>query len=368
MGQTELLPMSKKELLGLIKNSTETQSFPSSQLWDSNPWLVMGPVAAVLIIASIGLLYQQLNQSESLDNATLASDPGESPFTEVDEPIPVAEAQPLQANDDAVEETAILAAASAEPEPPLSDSSLALVTAAERGVNDADIVEPEYEELDASAVAELEPLASVASAERIQQREQSVLTIEPAAPPEPAQVPPSPAESEPASIEQVVAADPVDEPVAEPAEPAEPEDELAAEPAEPAVAAVGDNLTASDSADTSVIIADLEQALERWVSAWENQDLDSYFSNYHAEFEPRYQNSQTAWRQNRQRVIGNAEWIRLEMRELEVIELIEDSIEVHFWLAYESPTYRDDTLKKLVLRRHEGAWLIIEEVNLEVRS
>ena len=43
-------------------------------------------------------------------------------------------------------------------------------------------------------------------------------------------------------------------------------------------------------------------------------------------------------------------------------------IEVHFWLAYESPSYADNTLKKLLLSNEAGSWLIVEEINLEVRS
>ena len=56
------------------------------------------------------------------------------------------------------------------------------------------------------------------------------------------------------------------------------------------------------------------------------------------------------------------------MTEFQLISQVNGTIEVHFWLAYESPSYSDDTLKKLLLRNEAGVWLITEEINLEVRT
>jgi hypothetical protein len=108
--------------------------------------------------------------------------------------------------------------------------------------------------------------------------------------------------------------------------------------------------------------------VDSWVSAWEQQQLEGYFSSYSSEFEPRYESSVTRWRASRTRVIGNAQWIRLTLNEYEVIEERQNSIEVHFWLDYESPTYSDSTKKKLVLNNESGDWTILEEINLQVRS
>ena len=111
----------------------------------------------------------------------------------------------------------------------------------------------------------------------------------------------------------------------------------------------------------------LEQSVANWVNAWESQSLDAYFASYHPDFVPRNQDSVVAWKQNRERVIGRAQWIKLAMSDFEVVGQQGDTIEVQCWLGYESPTYRDKTLKKLLLREAEGVWLIVEEVNLEVR-
>jgi hypothetical protein len=108
--------------------------------------------------------------------------------------------------------------------------------------------------------------------------------------------------------------------------------------------------------------------VDSWVSAWQQQQLEGYFSSYSSEFEPRYESSVTHWRASRTRVTGNAQWIRLTLNEYEVIEELPDTIKVHFWLDYESPTYSDSTKKKPVLSRDSGDWTILEEINLQVRS
>jgi len=112
----------------------------------------------------------------------------------------------------------------------------------------------------------------------------------------------------------------------------------------------------------------LQQFIAAWVDAWQAQSLESYFSAYHAEFEPRYQDSVSAWRSSRERVIGNAGWIELELSDFQYIGEEAGVIEVHFWLNYRSPTYQDDTQKKLLLGREAGEWRILEEINLQVRG
>ncbi len=121
----------------------------------------------------------------------------------------------------------------------------------------------------------------------------------------------------------------------------------------------------------SVVVAPelaIENAVRQWTEAWADQDLDAYFGHYHADFVPRYHGNLTQWRSNRQRVIGNADWIELEIREFEVVDINDSVTEVHFWLDYQSPTYRDSTLKRINLSKDVDRWLITAEVNMEVRN
>ena len=112
----------------------------------------------------------------------------------------------------------------------------------------------------------------------------------------------------------------------------------------------------------------LQQFIAAWVDAWQAQSLESYFSAYHTEFKPRNQDSLSAWRSSRERIIGNTDWIELELSDFQYIGEEAGVIEVHFWLNYRSPTYQDDTQKKLLLGREAGEWRILEEINLQVRG
>lgn len=59
-----LHPLSKEELLAVIKAADNEQSIPSSRYRDVNRWLLMGPLAAVIIIMSLALLVKQLAAPE----------------------------------------------------------------------------------------------------------------------------------------------------------------------------------------------------------------------------------------------------------------------------------------------------------------
>jgi hypothetical protein len=96
--------------------------------------------------------------------------------------------------------------------------------------------------------------------------------------------------------------------------------------------------------------------------------MDRYFASYDEEFEPRYDDTLNRWRRNRTRVITNAGSITLSLSEFSLVAEDDSTVEVNFWLDYESPTYSDSTLKKVVLSNQSGRWLILEEVNLQVRA
>jgi len=140
------------------------------------------------------------------------------------------------------------------------------------------------------------------------------------------------------------------------------------EPVEEVVAGIrSEPQQASIEASEEDMAVRWQDKMAGWVAAWQEQDLDAYFGYYHERFVPRYQNSISAWRRNRQRVIGAATDIELEMYDFDVISESADEVEVHFWLDYRSPSYQDQTRKKIVLAPYEGDWLIVEEINLEVR-
>ena len=414
--------ISKSELRQLVNEmqmSSGGRKLPGIRPRDSNRWMVSGPVMAVVVIASVGFLYQQLirddnDLSEPADILAASAMATESPFAPVGAAIPneavaatiqipaiqVPAVGSIDSNErneisESIDQPVPIAS---EPEAPVSDSDLVLVTAAERGVAAADIVEPVFEDVneedvsvEAAEVINTEVVAEVAVAipEEIASADSgnqvvSDLTIaETESLPEPVQ--PEPSQIEPSQLDPVqletaqVESDPLEnetpiavEPVAiAPVEIAPVEiDRIEIAPAANNIVATADIAEPESEAEAELVssLDAVSSTVKTWIAAWQAQDLESYFGSYHAQFVPRYHPSIQRWQQDRQRVIGNARSITLAMSDYAVISSSSDRIEVQFWLAYKSPTYADSTLKKLVLGAQDGKWLILEEVNLQVRS
>lgn len=396
--QSDLAAVSKDELLGLIKNADDGEPLPTLQYLENNQWLALGPLTAVLVIASLAILYQQLSGSELAETEQPATDEL-STFVAAGPEIPAA-ANPVPIESIDVAEVFIEEEAetleneqtqldNSEPEP-VSDSNLSLVTAEEIGLTAADIVEPVFEDLliDSSAavvrlaVGEDITATTISLSDAVgendsavnvpltteQATEQLIDSIDVAAELADADPKASPADPAPelALLEEVVELTPASRTDGEPGSATE---AVAIELAQQ------ESSSLSKVEEISTAPLSVEQTVSNWVDAWEGQALDVYFSSYHSEFEPRYHNSRSEWRQSRERVIGNANRISLELSDFTIISEDSSSIEVHFWLAYQSPTYQDNTRKKLVLRKQSVStaeatdrWLIVEEVNLEVRT
>jgi len=142
----------------------------------------------------------------------------------------------------------------------------------------------------------------------------------------------------------------------------------------------GDSHTASASASSEITpFLDLPShtlaaptsllavTLSAWLTAWQEQDLDGYFASYHELFVPTGHSTLLEWQESRRRNIAGRRGIHLEVFDLELISRTGHTAEVVFWLKYQSPTYSDETLKKLTLIQDGQRWLIHSETNLQVR-
>ncbi len=386
--------LSKEELARLIKTSNIQAALPTSQIFDAGQLKVIAPIAAVFAIAVLGFLFQIVFDRPSSQPASTAivqnaetpaviTEPTDSPFVtavETDlEATPDAVAEDAVSDDEA-EPSSATAAASAAPEPqstipsllrpaatfsldeeePVSDSNLSLVTAAEIGVTGELLQIPEYAELVANEAEQessaapdpalpIDPSAdkttaaepTLGIADKASDLADSVADIEPS-------------EDEISSLE--VEDTPQQSALTEQIENIETEiDQSSVNPLE------------QEAAPAVAVTQTYRESVDAWLAAWADQDMDGYFDSYGENFEPRYDDSLGRWRRNRTRVITNAESIELNLSEFSVVAEDADTVEVNFWLDYESPTYRDSTLKKLVLTNASGRWLIVEEVNLRVR-
>ncbi|GJM14105.1 MAG: hypothetical protein DHS20C12_25080 [Pseudohongiella sp.] len=371
----EQQPITKEELLRAIRASDSEHSVPGSRLREGNRWMLFAPLCAVVVIASLAFLFRLLDPAEletaSEEPASLVSDDAQaldtvttitSPFA-ADElsansneaPAESNGAEPSASSTDPALAAEFSTPTQAEPASqqqsvvedsmPVSDSNLALVTAQERGISLETITEPLFEQMDSDATA---------------------------AEPAPSPLDESAASNDVVDLENITLTRPMlalddEETVVE----AEPEAVIATADSQP-VAEVALEQSV-EAAESEAIALTPQQFVQAWLEAWEGQDLENYFASYDEDFEPRYHSSKAEWRRNRERVIGNASQITLELSDFVLISEDAQTIEVHFWLAYTSPSYRDDTRKKVILKKQaasaQGAakLLILEEINLEVR-
>ena len=138
---SELSPVTKEELLLAIRSVDSEQPVSSSLLREGNRWMLFGPVGAVVVIAGLTLLVRQLNplelRSEAEELASLTIDSEEdvsvaSPFA--GDQLQLADnGSSLSVNISAQVDEFKEEQATAVEELPVSDSTLALVTAQERG-------------------------------------------------------------------------------------------------------------------------------------------------------------------------------------------------------------------------------------------
>jgi len=112
---------------------------------------------------------------------------------------------------------------------------------------------------------------------------------------------------------------------------------------------------------------EVQQVVEQWLQAWQQQDLSAYFSSYHANFEPISFSSLTTWQNNRERNILRPASIDISYDDYMVLSRNADSTILTLRMTYESPTYADRTLKQLgLIRDEQGEWKIIFEENIQV--
>ena len=112
---------------------------------------------------------------------------------------------------------------------------------------------------------------------------------------------------------------------------------------------------------------EVQQVVEQWLQAWQQQDLNTYFSSYHENFEPISFSSLTTWQNNRERNILRPASIDISYDDYMVLSRNADSTMLTLRMTYQSPTYADSTLKQLgLIRDSQGEWKIIFEENIQI--
>lgn len=109
----------------------------------------------------------------------------------------------------------------------------------------------------------------------------------------------------------------------------------------------------------------LQQAVEKWATAWDRKDFDSYVDAYTSDYKGR-KGSHAAWVKFRRGRILRPGDIRVKLSNIRVHSRAATRAVVDFHQAYSSPNYSDKVAKRVVLILENGAWKIARESTLAV--
>ena len=99
--------------------------------------------------------------------------------------------------------------------------------------------------------------------------------------------------------------------------------------------------------------------LDKWISSWENRDIDWYLSFYSKTFKG-LEETPLDWRISRQVALKRNTNISIQLQNIRISQNI-DNVEISFTQIFESDWYADVGVKKLVVVKNESEWNIINE-------
>ena len=107
----------------------------------------------------------------------------------------------------------------------------------------------------------------------------------------------------------------------------------------------------------------VEEIIINWANAWQNKNLDEYFSFYSDEFTSNYFDNHEVWKKDRTKRIESKSDIKIKVNDFSVtFEIEKNEIAIaKFKQNYVSNTYNDTVIKKITLIKSRNEWKIISE-------
>lgn len=103
--------------------------------------------------------------------------------------------------------------------------------------------------------------------------------------------------------------------------------------------------------------------IEAWANAWEQKDVEKYFSYYASDYTSSYYDDHILWKEDRKKRILNKSKINISISNISInfdIEKEEKAI-ITFNQNYVSDNYKDQVIKKITLIKKLNNWIIISE-------
>lgn len=101
--------------------------------------------------------------------------------------------------------------------------------------------------------------------------------------------------------------------------------------------------------------------LRSWSVDWSKMDINAYFDHYDVDFVPSGGLDLATWKMRKSRVFSEAEYIRIRVESIKVLEFNQNQATLSFTQHYKSNTHQETSNKTLMLKRHNDHWRITKE-------
>ena len=128
---------------------------------------------------------------------------------------------------------------------------------------------------------------------------------------------------------------------------------------------IADNKTPSKTgkAPGSSTLAAIK-AVNRWSWTWTSQNVSAYLGSYVENYTPKSSMRHAQWRAQRTDRLTKPAFIKIRLSNIKSTRIAQNLIEVTFLQKYQANTYKDQTNKRLTLKKVGSRWLISKEQNI----
>ncbi len=118
----------------------------------------------------------------------------------------------------------------------------------------------------------------------------------------------------------------------------------------------------------STICASITPSVEKWIAAWNQKDINSYFASYSSAFVPALDLKRSEWEALRKKRVGKQGGISTVLKNIKPAHCDSKTTEVTFTQEYGSSNYRDTVEKMLSMEYVNGQWKIVRETVTKGRT
>ncbi len=106
------------------------------------------------------------------------------------------------------------------------------------------------------------------------------------------------------------------------------------------------------------------KAVNRWSWTWTSQNVNAYLGSYIENYTPKSSVKNAQWRKTRTQRLTKPSFIKVQLSNIKSKRISNELVEVTFLQKYQANTYKDQTNKRLIMKKVGQRWLISKEQNI----